>query len=283
MVLLFLNGLALGVLLLVLSSGLALIFGLRDVVNFAHGAMYMFAAYLSFSVSSSTSFWVALVFVPLVFAAAGVLLDRYGIRYLRDRDHLDMILVTFGLMYVLTGAVQTVWGTQPRSITPPSGLDGTTSLLGTSYPTYRVFVVVLGLVVAAALVLWLRRSTTGLYVRAATDYRHVANAVGIDVDKVSATVVAVGMALAGLGGVLAGPYLSLSTDMGVNILVLSFIVVVTGGLGSIGGAMGAAILLGMLNSFSANHLPGFAAYVPYALMLTVLLFWPSGLAGRRAV
>jgi branched-chain amino acid transport system permease protein len=282
MVGILLNGLAFGVLLMVLASGLAMIFGLRDVVNFAHGALYMLGAYVGFTISGLTNFWVALIATPLVFAALGVLLDRYGIRYLAGRDHLDMILITFGLTFVLTGLVQTGWGTQPRSLSPPYPLAGSISILGTSYPTYRVFLIIIGLAISGALILWLRMSRTGLYVRASSTHRSVAAVMGIDVDRVSATVVGVGTALAGMAGVLAGPYLSLSPNMGVEILILTFIVVVTGGLGSISGAMAAALLLGMLNSFFSAYLPGFAAYVPYALMLTVLLLRPKGIAGVRA-
>jgi branched-chain amino acid transport system permease protein len=275
------NGLAFGTLLLVLSSGLALIFGLRGVVNFAHGAVYMLAAYIGFAVSSRTSFWVALVGVPLLFGAVGVLVDRYGLRLLERRSPLDMVLLTFGLTFVLADLIQTVWGTATRTLEPPAGLDGTASLLGTTYPAYRIFVIALGLALSAALVLWLRRSRTGLYVRASSDDRTTSAAMGVDVDRVSATVVALGFALAGLAGVLAGPYLALSPQMGTEVLILTFIVVVVGGLGSIGGPMLAALALGMMNAVAAVQVPSLSAYVPYLLMLGVLLLRPQGLAGRR--
>jgi len=276
-----LNGLALGVLLLVLSSGLALIFGLRGVVNFAHGALYMLAAYVGLSISQHTNFWVALCVTPLCFAVLGVLLDRYGLRFLTSRGPLDLVLLTFGLTYVITDLVQTIWGTQPRSFPAPSGLEGSLHFLGISYPTYRLFLIGVGLLVGAALIVWLRLSRTGLYVRASSFDRTVAGVVGVDVDRVSATVVGMGAALAGLAGILAGPYLSLSTSMGVDILVLTFIVVVVGGLGSIGGAMIIALVLGLLGTVGSVLTPEVAPYVPYLLMLFVLLFRPQGLAGRR--
>lgn len=276
-----LNGLAFGVLLLVLSSGLALIFGLRGVVNFAHGAVYMLAAYVGLSVTARTSFWVALVLVPLVFGVAGVAVDRYGLRFLEHRTPLDMVLLTFGLTFVVTDVVETVWGTQARTIDPPSALLGTSSVLGTTYPTYRLFVIVLGLLVSASLVVWLRRSRTGLHVRASSADRVTSAAMGVDVDRVGATVVGVGFALAGLAGVLAGPYLTLSPAMGTEILILTFIVVVVGGLGSVGGPMVAALVLGMATAITAVQLPSVSAYVPYLLMLVVLLLRPQGIAGRR--
>jgi branched-chain amino acid transport system permease protein len=276
-----LNGLAFGVLLLVLSSGLALIFGLRGVVNFAHGALYMLAAYVALSVSERTSFWVALLAVPVLLAAAGLLVDRYGLRFLVGRSPLDMVLLTFGITFVVADVVQTVWGTQARTIDPPEILAGSTDLGFATYPTYRLFVIVAGLLVCAGLMAWLRFSRTGLFVRAAGDDRVTSGAMGINVDRVSATVVALGFGLAGLAGVLAGPYLTLSPSMGTEILITTFIVVVVGGLGSIGGPMIAALLIGLANALATVQAPTLAAYVPYLLMLVVLLLRPQGIAGRR--
>lgn len=276
-----LNGLAFGVLLLVLSSGLALIFGLRGVVNFAHGAIYMLAAYVAFSVSDRTSFWVALLVVPVLLAAAGLLVDRFGLRYLVGRSPLDMVLLTFGITFVVADVVQTLWGTQVRTIDPPEALAGTTDLGFATYPTYRLFVIAMGLLVCAGLIAWLKLARTGLYVRASGDDRVTAGAMGVNVDRVSATVVALGFGLAGLAGVLAGPYLSLSPAMGTEILIITFIVVVVGGLGSIGGPMVAALLIGLTNALATVQVPTLAAYVPYLLMLVVLLLRPQGIAGRR--
>lgn len=276
-----LNGLAFGVLLLVLSSGLALIFGLRGVVNFAHGAIYMLAAYVALSISDRTSFWVALLTVPILLALAGLLVDRFGLRFLVGRSPLDMVLLTFGITFVVADVVQTVWGTEARTIDPPAVLAGTTDLGFASYPTYRLFVIVMGLLVCAGLMAWLKFSRTGLFVRASGDDRVTAGAMGVNVDRVSATVVALGFGLAGLAGVLAGPYLTLSPAMGTEILITTFIVVVVGGLGSIGGPMIAALLIGMANALATVQLPTLAAYVPYLLMLVVLLLRPQGIAGRR--
>ncbi|GAA1529904.1 branched-chain amino acid ABC transporter permease [Nocardioides humi] len=276
-----LNGLAFGVLLLVLSSGLALIFGLRGVVNFAHGAIYMLAAYVALSISDRTSFWVALVTVPILLAVAGLLVDRFGLRFLVGRSPLDMVLLTFGITFVVADVVQTFWGTHARTIDPPRVLAGSTDLGFATYPTYRLFVIATGLLVCAGLVAWLKLSRTGLFVRASGDDRVTAGAMGINVDRVSATVVALGFGLAGLAGVLAGPYLTLSPSMGAEILITTFIVVVVGGLGSIGGPMVAALLIGLANALATVQVPTLAAYVPYLLMLVVLLLRPQGIAGRR--
>jgi len=276
-----LNGLAFGVLLLVLSSGLALIFGLRGVVNFAHGAIYMLAAYLALTISEHTSFWVALVVAPLGLAAIGVAVDRLGLRHLVGRSPLDMVLLTFGITFIIADVVQSVWGTQARTVDPPAALSGTAHLPGASYPSYRLFVIAVGLVMCIALIAWLRRSRTGLYVRASSADRTTTAAMGVDVDRVSAVVVALGFGLAGLAGVLAGPYLTLSPTMGTEILVMTFIVVVVGGLGSIGGPMVIALVIGLANAVTAVHAPRISAYIPYLLMLVVLLLRPQGIAGKR--
>lgn len=265
---------------MVLASGLALIFGLRGIVNFAHGALYMLAAYVSYSLVAY-SFWLALVVTPLLFAAAGVLVDRLAIRPLAGRSDLEWVLLTFGVTLIIADVVQAVWGLTGRTIAAPAGLDGSVALLGVEYPAYRLFVIIAGLTVCSALALWLRRSTIGLHVRASSTDRAVAAVVGINVNRVSAVVVALGFGLAGLAGVLAGPYLSLSPNMGAEILVTTFIVVVVGGLGSLGGAMGAAILLGLLMSFTSANVPEIGPYVPYLLMFLVLLLKPTGLAGTR--
>jgi len=278
-----LNGMAFGVLLLVLSTGLALIFGLRGVINFAHGAIYMVAAYIGLTISTEANYWVALVGVPVIFGLIGLVADRWGLRYLTEREPMEIMLLTFGLTFVLSNVVTKFWGTQPRTLEPPSVLDGTIEIFGVAYPTYRYFLIAVGLLIAAGLIVWLRRSKTGLQVRAVSIDRSAAGVVGVNVDRVSATVVAMGLAMAGLAGVLAGPYLSLSPNMGVEILVLTFIVVVVGGLGSISGPMAAALILGMLNAVTAVHLPDISAYVPYALMLGILLFRPKGIAGTRSL
>ncbi|WP_028654492.1 branched-chain amino acid ABC transporter permease [Nocardioides sp. J54] len=276
-----LNGLAFGVLLLVLSSGLALIFGLRGVVNFAHGAIYMLAAYVAMAITDRTSFWLALVTVPVLLAAAGLLVDRFGLRHLSGRSPLDMVLLTFGITFVVADVIQTTWGTRAHTIDPPSALQGSTDLGLATYPTYRLFVIAMGLLVCAALIAWLKFSRTGLFVRAAGDDRTTTGAMGVNVDRVSGTVVALGFGLAGLAGVLAGPYLTLSPAMGTEILITTFIVVVVGGLGSIGGPMIAALLVGLAHALATVQAPTFSAYVPYLLMLGVLLVRPQGIAGRR--
>jgi branched-chain amino acid transport system permease protein len=275
------NGLVYGALLVVMSSGLALIYGLRRVVNFAHGALYMLGAYLGYSVAVHSNFWVALVVAPLLMALLGAGLDRYGLRLLQERDPLSVVLVTFGLLLILEEVVQTVWGKSNLSMPAPALLNASIDLFGTAVPAYRIAVIGVGATVAAGLSLWLRWSRIGLFVRAASTDPTTTAMQGVNTDRLSALVVALGTGLAGLAGVVAAPFLSLSPSMSGDVLIDSFVVVVTGGLGSLSGAFIAALILGQLQTMGAVFLPEVSTVLPFALMIAVLLWKPSGLAGNR--
>lgn len=277
----FFNGLVYGALLIVMCSGLALIYGLRRVINFAHGALYMLGAYLGYSVALHGNFWVALVAVPLLMTVLGMLLDRYCFSPLQNREPLTVVLVTFGLLLIIEDVVQTVWGKTNLSIAMPSALDFSVDAWGTSLPAYRIGVIVVGLAVAAGLVLWLRLSSVGLAVRAASTDPTTTAMQGVNTDALSALVVGIGTALAGLAGVVAAPFLSLSPSMSSDVLIDSFVVVVVGGLGSLGGAFAAAMALGLVQAFGAVYLPDSAVLLPFLLMLVVLIWKPAGLAGSR--
>jgi branched-chain amino acid transport system permease protein len=220
------NGLVHGTLLIVMCSGLALIYGLRRVVNFAHGSLYMLGAYLGYSIALHSNFWVALLVAPAMMALLGALLDRWGFRLLQDRDPLSVVLVTFGLLLVIEDFVQTVWGKSNLSIATPAALAFAVDLLGTQVPAYRLAVIALGAAVALGLTLWLRFSRAGLYVRAASTDPVTTAMQGVNTDALSAFVVGLGTALAGLAGVVAAPFLSLSPSMSSDVIIDSFIVVV---------------------------------------------------------
>ncbi|MDO8440908.1 MAG: branched-chain amino acid ABC transporter permease [Polaromonas sp.] len=275
------NGLVYGALLVVMCSGLALIYGLRRVVNFAHGSLYMLGAYLGYSMASYSNFWVALVAVPTVMALLGVLLDRYGLRLLQDRDPLSVVLVTFGLLLVIEDFVQTVWGRSNLSLSAPAALNVSVDLLGTAVPAYRIAVIGVGALVALGLSLWLRYSKVGLFVRAASTDPTTTAMQGVNTDALSAGVVGLGTALAGLAGVVAAPFLSLSPSMSSDVIIDSFVVVVIGGLGSLAGAFIAAMVLGMIQALGAVYLPAVAGLLPFVLMVAVLIWKPAGFAGSR--
>ncbi len=275
------NGLVYGALLIVMCSGLALIYGLRRVVNFAHGALYMIGAYVGYTVATYSNFWLALVAAPAVMAVAGVLLDRYGFRLLQDREPLSVMLVTFGLALILEDLVSAVWGKANYSIFTPELLDFSINLLGHDLPAYRFGVIFVGAAVALGLTLWLRWSRMGLFVRAASTEPVTTSMQGVNTDVLSAGVVGLGAALAGLAGVVAGPFLSLSPHMSSDVLIDSFVVVVIGGLGSLAGAFIAALLLGMMQAIGAVYLPEMSSLMPFIFMIAILIWKPSGLLGSR--
>lgn len=275
------NGIVYGALLIVMCSGLALIYGLRRVVNFAHGALYMLGAYIGYSVAMRTNFWLALLVAPAVLAVLGVALDRWGFRLLQDRDPLTVVLVTFGLLLIVEDGVQSLWGKANLAVPAPDLLAASIDLFGTSVPAYRVGVVVVGAVVSLGLTLWLRYSRAGLFVRAASTDPTTTAMQGVNTDALSASVVGLGTALAGLAGVVAAPFLALSPSMSSDVLIDSFVVVVIGGLGSLAGAFIAAMLLGLIQSLGAVWLPETSMLLPFLLMAGVLLWKPAGLAGSR--
>lgn len=275
------NGLVYGALLIIMCSGLALIYGLRRVVNFAHGSLYMLGAYIGYSIAGHSNFWVALVAAPAIMALLGVLLDRYGFRLLQDRDPLSVVLVTFGLLLVIEDFVLTVWGKNNFSMSAPDALNTTVDLLGTPVPAYRIAVIAVGALVAIGLSMWLRYSKIGLFVRAASTDPTTTAMQGVNTDVLSAGVVGLGTALAGLAGVVAAPFLSLSPSMSSDVIIDSFVVVVIGGLGSLAGAFVAAMVLGMIQALGAVYLPDAAALLPFGLMVAILIWKPAGFAGSR--
>ena len=275
------NGLTYGALLIVMCSGLALIYGLRRVVNFAHGSLYMLGAYLGYSIALHSNFWVALMLAPAIMAVFGVLLDRYGFRLLQDRDPLTVVLVTFGLLLVIEDFVQTVWGKSNLSVPAPAALNFSVDLFGTPVPAYRIAVIAVGLAVAVGLSLWLRFSKVGLFVRASSTDPTTTAMQGVNTDALSAGVVGLGTALAGLAGIVAAPFLSLSPSMSSDVIIDSFVVVVVGGLGSLAGAFVAALVLGMVQSLGAVYLPDVSAILPFVIMVVILIWKPAGFAGSR--
>ena len=275
------NGLVYGALLIVMCSGLALIYGLRRVVHLPPGSLYMLGAYLGYSSARRSNFWVALVAVPAIMAMLGVLLDRYGFRLLQDRDPLSVVLVTFGLLLIIEDFVQTVWGKSNLSVPAPAALSTSIDLFGTPVPAYRLAVIAVGAGVALGLTLWLRYSKVGLFVRAASTDPTTTAMQGVNTDALSAGVVGLGTALAGLAGVVSAPFLSLSPSMSSDVIIDSFVVVVVGGLGSLSGAFIAAMGLGMVQALGAVYLPNAAVLLPFMLMVGILIWKPSGFAGSR--
>ncbi len=276
-----LNGLVYGGLLYIVAVGLVLVFGLRRVVNFAHGSLFMIGAYVGFSAAVIGNFWIALVVAMLVLAVLGATLDIVVFRPLQRQDPIVTVLVTFGLLMVLEDFAQTIWGKNIQTMPLPEILSGSVNILGDSFPAYRLLVIFIAATVGIGLTLWLRFSRIGLYVRASSVEPVTTAILGVNTDRVSMTVVAIGTALAGLSGTVAAPLLSLSPSMGGYILVESFIVVVIGGLGSFSGALVAALVVGQIHNFGVVHLPWLSTMMPFLLMVIVLVMRPMGISGNR--
>jgi len=277
-----LNGLAYSMLLFLLAAGLSLIFGLMDVVNLAHGGFYMLGAYLGLSfVRWTGSFWVAVVLVPPLVAAGGFLLEWEFLRPLYRRTHLDQILLTFGFAFVISDVVRWLWGAEVQSLAAPPGLDRSIPMLGTLFPAYRLFVIALGGALALGLWLGLSRTRLGAIVRAGVANKEMTQAMGINIAAVFTGVFAFGTGLAGLAGVIAAPIQGVFPGVDFETLIVTLIVVVVGGLGTLTGSFWGSLLIGEAETFGKTLLPEAALVVIYLVMAAVLLVRPRGLFGGR--
>jgi len=265
-----------------MAAGLSVIFGVMDVLNLAHGSFYMLGAYTALTVLRATgSFWLSLVLAPLVLAVIGAGLEVVFFRRLYSRGHLVQVLLTFGFTLVFVDLVRWRFGPTAQSIAPPPGLTGAVTVAGVPFSAYRFFVLAVAAVLALALVLAWRRLRVGAVLRAGVADKPMVGLLGIDLPLVFTLTFAFGAALAGLAGVLAGPFLSVYPGMDENILILALVVVVIGGLGSIEGAAVASLLVGLTNSYGSYYTPGFAVMAVFGIMALVLLVRPRGLFGLR--
>lgn len=276
-----LNGLAYGVLLFLLSVGLTLIFGMLDVVNLAHGSYYMLGAYAGLTLIAVTgNFWLAVLVAPAAVALIGAAVERTCLRPLYRRGPLDQVLLTFGLIYVFEDLVKWIWGGRIRSIPTPALFSSSVTVFGATIPSYRLFVIVFGLVMAAALWALIEKTRLGAIIRAGVFDSEMTAGMGINIHRVFTGVFAFGAALAGLSGVIAGPIQSAYPPMGASILVPALIVVVVGGLGSLKGSLAGSLIIGQAETFGKVWLPGASMLMIYVVMALILLFRPQGLFGR---
>jgi len=277
-----LNGVAFGLLIFLLATGLTLIFGMMDVINLAHGSFYMIGAYVGLSIVRSTNnFWLALLIAPLVVAALGLLVESGLLRRLYNRVQLDQVILTFGLAYMISDIVKWIWGADIRSIPPPGNLEGATQFLGNFYPTYRLFVIGVGILIALLLWVMQKRTRIGAIIRAGVADKEMVSGLGINVGLVFTGVFTFGVALAAFSGVVAGPILGLYLGMDSDTLIIALIVVVVGGLGTLTGAFWGGLLIGLADTFGKVLIPEFALFLTFAVMALVLLVRPSGLFGRK--
>ena len=296
------NSVQLGLLLFLLASGLTLIFGIMDFINLSHGSFYMMGAYFCGSVVARTGSFLAGVITGLVGVfVLGALIEWFIARKLYKEDHLDHVLVTFGLILVMDTLVHLIWGPSGLSIPLPHMLNGQIVIGTIVFPTYRTLIIVGGLAVAAILYLLVARTRLGMLIRAGASNRDMVESLGINIDRLFLIVFAIGAAMAGFAGILIAPITEATIGMGNDIIIIAFVVVIVGGIGSIKGAFYAALIIGVIDTMSRSYLddflkllmepqfaetaaPAISAMLVYVLMAAVLAFKPSGLfppAGAR--
>ncbi len=291
-----LNGLQLGIMLFLMSAGLTLVFGIMQVINLAHGSFYMIGAYVGATVTARTgSFLLGLLAALPAAALTGMAVEALVLRRLYQKDHLDQVLATFGLIMFFNELTRIIWGRQPLFMDVPSWLAGSIELIpGVPYPSYRIAVIAVGIAVGVLLYLLFTRTRLGMQIRAGASNREMAGALGVNIRLLYTLVFGLGTLLAGLAGVMAGPILAVESGMGEGILILTFVVIVIGGIGSIRGALLGALLVGLVDTLGRAFLPlllrlffspayadGVAASLAsmsvYLLMAAILVCRPRGL------
>ncbi len=277
-----LNGVQYGLLLFLISSGLTLIFGVMGVINLAHGSLFMVGAYIAYAVVASTgSLWIAL---PVAIAAgivAGALLERVLFRRFYQRDHLDQVLLTFALILLFEEGRSMLLGNEFHSVAIPVALGASVPVVaGFAYSAYRLAVLAACLAVAGAMFLVIERTRAGSAIRAAAEKPEMVDLLGLDASRIHMAVFAAGTALAMLAGALAAPLQSVYPNMGDGFLIISFVVVVVGGVGSIAGAFWGALLIGIVDTMAKAYMPLASGLAVYAIMAAVLIWRPTGLFAR---
>lgn len=300
-----LNGVIYGLLLFMLSSGLTLIFSMMGVLNFAHASFYMLGAYFAYTISGSTSFWLALILAPILVGLLGMAVERFGLRTVHVHGHVAELLFTFGLAYIIDEVVKIIYGRTSVDYRVPELLDFSLfTLYGAQYPAYRIFILFVSIFMLAVLWYILNRTRAGLIIQAALTHPHMVGHLGHNVPVIFMTVFGVGCALAGLAGVIGGNYLVTDPAMAVQMGPIVFVVVVVGGLGSLMGAFIAAMLLGLLQTFAVAvdatfsdmfwwlgltptsevgsiTVASLAPMLPFLLLVLILMLRPTGLMGDR--
>jgi branched-chain amino acid transport system permease protein len=274
-----LNSVQYGLLLFMLAAGLTLIFGIMGVVNLAHGSFYMLGAYLAWWLSSlSGSLTVAILGGAALSVLFGLALERLLFRHFYDRDHLDQVLLTFGLIYIFEEMRSILWGDDVHGVQIPDLLSASLPLTeNLSYPVYRLFISAVCIVLALGLYLLISKTRLGMKIRAGAYNREMAEALGVNIKLIYAVVFGLGVALATVAGMIAAPISSVYPNMGSQVLIMCFVVVVIGGIGSVRGALIAALLVGLVDTFGKVLLPQVAGMLVYMLMAAVLLWRPEGL------
>jgi len=276
------HGLSYGMILFLIASGLNIIFGMMGILNLAHAVFFMLAAYLCYAVVKITgSFWLGLLIAPLATAVLGVVMERFFLRHAKNVGHFGELILTMGIGSVIVAAIKKIWGTESHPLHVPEILRGMVDLFGLSYPVYRLFVIGLAVVILVFMMLLLYRTRLGKIVRAAVSDRDMVNALGININLVFMFVFAVGTWMAGVAGVAIAPILTVFPGLADQVGMDAFIVVVTGGFGSLAGAFIVSIIFGLLSSYGVQFVSQFAPVLMVMFMAVVLAFRPNGLFGAK--
>lgn len=276
-----LNGVAFGMLLFLLAAGLTLIFGSMKILNLTHGSYYLFGGYVGYTVVRLTgSFALAAVVAAMAIALLGIVMERFFLRRFHQ-DDLPQTLLTFGFVFIIADVCFLLWGGNPLTLPKPLPLARSVDLGVTAFPTYRLFLIVLGAVIAAVLWWFQEKTRVGAMLRAGVDDEETTRAMGINVSAMFMAVYGVGAALAGIGGVLGGALVGLYPGADFEVLLLSFVVVIVGGLGSLTGALVGALFVGIVDNFGKAYFPELAPFSMFVPMVLVLTLRPNGLFGRQ--
>jgi len=276
------NGVQYGLLLFLIASGLTLVFGVMGILNLAHGSMYMVGAYLVwYFVALTGSFTVAAILSAVIALGLGILIERMLIQRLYNRNHLDQVLLTIGMIFVFNSLQSILWGNDPYGVAVPEALSGSVPFTdNSSYPVYRIFAAVICIAIAAALYFLVSKTRLGMLIRAGESNREMVEALGVNIKSLYTIVFAIGVMLAAISGIIAAPMSSIVPGMGESVLITCFVVVVIGGMGSIKGAFVGALLVGIISTFAAVLIPTMSNMIIYIFMILVLLVKPQGLFAK---
>ena len=291
-----LNGLQQGVMLFLMAAGLTLVFGIMHMINLAHGSLYMVGAYVAATVTmASGSFALGVAAAMVAAGITGMVIELIAFRRLYDRDHLDQVLATFGIILTFNELTKIIWGAQALFLSTPKVLSGTLEFIpGAPYPAYRLFIILIGLVVGLGLRHLILNTRLGMLIRAGATHREMVGAMGVNIDRLFTIVFGIGAMLAGLAGAMAGPMLAIEVGMGEKILILTLVVIIIGGIGSVRGALVGALLVGLVDTYGRAFLPfilrsmmepsaadsigaAVSSVAIYVLMAMVLMWRPRGL------
>ena len=277
------NGLSYGFLLFIITSGITIVFGILGVLNLAHGSLYLLGSYVGYSLimKAGLPFWVALMAVPILIAVIGLVLEIVLLRPTYKLGHLSQVLLTFGMAYIFHDVFSMLWGKNILVVNPPEALNMSIEIAGNTIPAYRLALIVIGILMA--LLLWYTQEKTkwGAVIRAGLSDKEMVGGLGVNINLVFTCVFFMGSLMAGFGGVLGSPILGVFPGMEFQILILSLVVLVVGGLGSVTGTFIASLLVGFVETFSRYLVPELSLIITFALMAIVLVVRPQGLVGRR--